>query len=256
MNPLIKVNNLRKSYFTPAGELKVLKGIDLEIHRGEVIAIVGASGVGKSTFLHILGALDRPTEGEVIIDGINVFKLPEEEISRLRNSHIGFVFQFHYLLPEFTAIENILMPVMINLNYRHRLLPRHLLLLRHLKRRPTEGGRVKILEERDKYIERAEYLMKELGIYERRDHRPGELSGGEQQRVAIARALILEPEVVLADEPTGNLDTRTGEELFDLILELNRKKGITFVIVTHNITLARRCSRILRMIDGRIFEEV
>jgi lipoprotein-releasing system ATP-binding protein len=223
---LIETNNLRKSFFTPAGEIKVLKGIDIEIMQGEMVAIVGASGVGKSTFLHILGTLDKPTEGKVLFKGIDLFSLPEVELSSFRNRHIGFVFQFHYLLPEFTALENILMPAMI---YRS----------------PS----------RDTFYERAIELMKYLGIYERKDHRPGELSGGEQQRIAVARALILEPGVVLADEPTGNLDTKTGEELFELLLELNKKKGITFVIVTHNMELAQRCSRVLRMVDGRLFEE-
>jgi len=223
---LIETNNLRKSFFTPAGEIKVLKGIDIAIMQGEMVAIVGASGVGKSTFLHILGTLDKPTEGKVLFKGIDLFSLPEVELSSFRNRHIGFVFQFHYLLPEFTALENILMPAMI---YRS--------------------------SSRDTFYERAIELMKYLGIYERKDHRPGELSGGEQQRIAVARALILEPGVVLADEPTGNLDTKTGEELFELLLELNKKKGITFVIVTHNMELAQRCSRVLRMVDGRLFEE-
>lgn len=234
MSPLIKVSNLRKSFFTPAGELRVLKGINLEINRGEMVAIVGASGVGKSTFLHILGTLDRPTDGKVNIDGIDIFGLSDIELSKFRNSKIGFVFQFHYLLPEFTAFENILMPVMINLYLSHK-----------------DNKR----DYASEILSRAENLMKELGIYERKDHRPGELSGGEQQRVAVARALILEPEAVFADEPTGNLDTVTGEELFELLIELNKKRGITFVIVTHNMNLARRCSRILRMIDGQIFEE-
>lgn len=228
MRTLIKVNNLKKSFFTQAGELKVLKGIDLTIQQGEMIAIVGASGVGKSTFLHIVGTLDRPTEGNVLLEDIDLFSLSERELSRMRNSHIGFVFQFHYLLPEFTALENILMPAII---YRSR------------------GSEIEAL------YDRAVALMKELGIYERKDHRPGELSGGEQQRVAVARALLLEPKIVLADEPTGNLDTVAGEELFELLVNLNRNKGITFVIVTHNISLAQRCTRILRMIDGRLFEE-
>jgi len=223
---LIETNNLRKSFFTPAGELNVLKGIDIEINQGEMVAIVGASGVGKSTFLHILGTLDKPTGGKVFFEGIDLFSLPDLELSSFRNRHIGFVFQFHYLLPEFTALENILMPAMIYSS-----------------------------SSRDAFYERAIELMKYLGIYDRKDHRPGELSGGEQQRVAVARALILEPGVVLADEPTGNLDTKTGEELFELLLELNRKKGITFVIVTHNMDLAQRCSRVLRMVDGRLFEE-
>ncbi len=234
MKTLIRVNNLKKSFFTPAGEIKVLRGIDLSINEGEMVAIVGASGVGKSTFLHILGTLDRPTEGTVILNGTDLFKLSNGELSRLRNARIGFVFQFHYLLPEFTALENILLPAMINAS------------LSGIKDRKTYLSEIK---------DRALELMSELGIYERRSHRPGELSGGEQQRVAVARALILEPLVVLADEPTGNLDTATGDELFRVLVELNRKKGITFVIVTHNISLAERCTRILRMRDGLCFEE-
>ncbi|MCX7793087.1 MAG: ABC transporter ATP-binding protein [Thermodesulfovibrionales bacterium] len=235
METLIKVDNLKKSFFTPAGELRILRGIDLEIKKGEMVAIVGASGVGKSTFLHILGTLDRPTEGRVILDNTDLFSLSEKELFRIRNSQIGFVFQFHYLLPEFTALENILIPAII---YRSQ-------------NREFRGQKFDITP----WYERALYLMKELGVHERRDHRPGELSGGEQQRVAVARALILEPRVVLADEPTGNLDTATGEELFELLVYLNKKRGITFVIVTHNRQLADRCSRILKMIDGRIFEE-
>ena len=205
----------------PAGEVKVLSGIDLSISRGEMLAIVGASGAGKSTLLHIMGTLDKPTSGTVLYENKDVFSLDDYSLAGFRNKSIGFVFQFHHLLPEFTAIENVLMPGLINMS-----------------------GYEEIKE-------RAEMLLDELGLSERKNHRPGELSGGEQQRVAVARALINEPKVVLADEPTGNLDTHTGEELFKLLLQLNEKKGITFVIVTHNESLSRQCHRVLEMIDGK-----
>ncbi|MBI4691274.1 MAG: ABC transporter ATP-binding protein [Nitrospirae bacterium] len=227
---MIEIKDLKKSFYPPAGELKVLKGINLSIKAGEMIAIVGASGVGKSTLLHILGTLDRPSSGNVLYEGRDVFSTDDYSLAAFRNVSIGFVFQFHHLLPEFTAIENVVMPGLINLG--------------------SKGQRVKGLK-LEQIKEKAEKLFKELGIYERKDHRPGELSGGEQQRVAVARALILEPKVVLADEPTGNLDTQTGEELFKLLVELNKKKGITFVVVTHNESLSRQCHRLLEMVDGR-----
>jgi lipoprotein-releasing system ATP-binding protein len=220
---MIKTSGLRKSFSTPAGELDVLKGIDFSIEKGEVVSVVGASGVGKSTLLHILGTLDRPTAGSVLYDGTDVFSLGDRALTTFRNRTIGFVFQFHHLLPEFTALENIMMPALIR-------------------------GHSGMGEARDK----AEGLLEELGISQRKDHRPGELSGGEQQRVAVARALVLSPAVVLADEPTGNLDTATGEELFSLLLNLNKERGITFIIVTHNESLSRRCHRVLHMVDGQI----
>lgn len=230
MEDLISVSGLTKSFFTPAGELRILKGVDLSIKKGEMIGIVGASGVGKSTLLHILGTLDSPTTGDVLYEGRDVFSLDTASLARFRNRTIGFVFQFHHLLPEFTAIENVMMPGLISLGSGGQ---------------GSRGPGLKELEER------AEGLFSELGIIERKNHRPGELSGGEQQRVAVARALILNPKVVLADEPTGNLDTTTGEDLFDLLLRLNRDRQITFVIVTHNESLAGRCHRILKMLDGR-----
>lgn len=221
MENLINVSGLTKSFFTPAGELRILRGVELSIKEGEMIGIVGASGVGKSTLLHILGTLDRPTSGNVFYEDRDVFSMDTASLSRFRNRTIGFVFQFHHLLPEFTALENVMMPGLIS------------------------SG------EHNAIRSRSEELLSELGLFERRGHRPGELSGGEQQRVAVARALILNPRVVLADEPTGNLDTTTGEDLFDLLLRLNRERGITFVIVTHNESLAGRCHRILKMLDGR-----
>ncbi len=218
---MIDVNGLKKSFFLPAGEVKVLSGIDLSIKQGEMLAIVGASGAGKSTLLHIMGTLDKPTSGTVLYENTDVFSLNDYSLAGFRNKSIGFVFQFHHLLPEFTAIENVLMPGLINMSGYEEI------------------------------NERAEMLLGELGLSERKNHRPGELSGGEQQRVAVARALINEPKVVFADEPTGNLDTHTGEELFKLLLRLNEKKGITFVIVTHNESLSRQCHRVLEMADGK-----
>lgn len=222
MKSLVEAQEIEKSFYTPAGELRILKGVDLSIGAEEIVGIVGASGVGKSTFLHVLGTLDRPTSGKVFYDGKDIFSMDNGALALFRNRTIGFVFQFHHLLPEFTALENVMMPGLISFRDRAELKAH------------------------------AEGLLNELGVYERRDHRPGELSGGEQQRVAVARSLILNPRVVLADEPTGNLDTATGEELFQLLLRLNRERGITFVIVTHNESLSQRCHRVLTMVDGRL----
>jgi lipoprotein-releasing system ATP-binding protein len=234
MGNLIEVQNLRKSFLTYAGEIQVLRGINLSIKEGEIVGIVGASGVGKSTLLHILGALDRPTSGKVFYDRADISSLNEDSLALFRNKTIGFVFQFHHLLPEFTAFENVMMPGLI------------------LRSQSTSHENSEVRSQYKEISKKAETLLDEMGLSERKGHRPGELSGGEQQRVAVARALILEPKVVLADEPTGNLDTATGEELFDLLLHLNREKGITFVIVTHNESLSARCHRILRMVDGKI----
>ncbi len=220
---MIETKGLQKTFRHPAGELNVLKGIDLAIKDGEMIALVGASGVGKSTLLHILGTLDRPTSGQVLHDGTDVFSLPEKAITEFRNRKVGFVFQFHHLLPEFTALENVMMPGLL-------------------------AGK----EDREALKERAHALLVELGLKGRVHHRPGELSGGEQQRVAIARALFPAPAVVLADEPTGNLDARTGQELFDLLFRLNAGKGITFVIATHDRELSGRCKRVISLSDGKI----
>jgi lipoprotein-releasing system ATP-binding protein len=220
---LIEITGLRKSFFTPAGELEILRGINLSIEKGEVLGIMGASGVGKSTLLHILGTLDRPTSGSVSYDATDVFSLPDAELTSFRNTTVGFVFQFHHLMPEFTALENVMMPLLIG------------------------GERNRAASE-----ERAAALLGELGLSHRLHHRPGELSGGEQQRAAVARALILSPRVVLADEPTGNLDSATGEELFSLLLKLNRERSITFVIVTHNESLSAQCGRVVEMVDGTV----
>jgi len=226
---LLETQNLKKSFITEAGELQVLKGINLSIKEGEMVGIVGASGVGKSTLLHILGALDSPTSGEVFYSSANIFSLDGKSLASFRNKTIGFVFQFHHLLPEFTAFENVMMPGLIN-----------------------RSQNTEVRRDYKEIYKKAEELLNEMGLSERKTHRPGELSGGEQQRVAVARALILEPKIVLADEPTGNLDAITSEELFNILINLNKEKGITFVIVTHNESLSKRCHRVLKMVDGRI----
>ena len=219
---MIQVTDLHKSF--PMGEqiLPVLKGINLTIQRGELIAVVGASGAGKSTLLHILGLLDRPTKGTVTYEGQDLFGFSESAQAEFRNKRIGFVFQFHHLLPEFTALENACMPALIQ------------------RRQPNEVENEAI------------GILKEVGLGERLHHKPGELSGGEQQRVAVARALLQKPDLVLADEPTGNLDTHTGEALFSLMRELNKARGTTFVMVTHNDKLSAQADRIIHMQDGQI----
>jgi lipoprotein-releasing system ATP-binding protein len=221
MENFISVTGLNKSYSIPGRELQVLKDISFDVNRGELVALMGPSGVGKSTLLHILGALDRPTSGQILYEGSNILKFDGDKLALFRNRTVGFVFQFHHLLPEFSALENTVLPALI--------------------------AGTKFSDAKDK----AEQLLSEVGLSERLPHKPGELSGGEQQRVAVARALMLDPKVLLADEPTGNLDTQTGDELFDLLMVLN-KRGITSVMVTHNESLAGRCGRILRMKDGII----
>ncbi len=230
MGILIETQNIKKSFKTEAGEIHVLKGINLQVNEGEMVSIVGASGVGKSTLLHIIGALDNPTYGKVLYNNRDIFSLNSNSLASFRNTEIGFVFQFHHLLPEFTAFENVLMPALIN---------------RSLNNRKKDFNIYK----------KAKDVLAQMGLSEREGHRPGELSGGEQQRVAVARALVLDPKVVLADEPTGNLDTATGEDLFRIFVKLNKEKGITFVIVTHNEALSKRCDRIFKMEDGLLFEK-
>jgi lipoprotein-releasing system ATP-binding protein len=229
MNKLIEAQDVKKTFITEAGELQVLKGITISVSEGEMVGIIGASGVGKSTLLHILGALDKPTSGKVFYHNQDIFSLDRNTLASFRNRTVGFVFQFHHLLPEFTALENVAMPGLI-----------------------TRSQKSELRRDYGEITMRAEKLLNEMGLSKRKTHRPGELSGGEQQRVAVARALMLEPKVVLADEPTGNLDAGTGEELFSIFLNLNREKEITFVIVTHNESLSDRCHRVLRMADGRI----
>ena len=220
--PFIHATGLTKSFVMGGQTLTVLNNLDVTIPRGELLAIVGASGAGKSTLLHILGTLDRPTSGTILFDGQNVFGLNDQQQSEFRNRRIGFVFQFHHLLPEFTALENTYMPALIQ-------------------------GR-----DLDQARQEAMTLLQEVGLKHRMEHKPGELSGGEQQRVSVARALIQSPDVVLADEPTGNLDTHTGDALFALMREMNRARGTTFVIVTHNEKLSAQADRIIRMEDGQI----
>jgi lipoprotein-releasing system ATP-binding protein len=221
---LIQVRQVFKSFGNGAKRVEVLKGIDLVFSQGERSAIVGASGVGKTTLLHILGTLDRPTSGSVLYEGKDIFTLNERDLALFRNREIGFVFQFHHLLPEFNALENTMMPCLI------------------------QG-----ISKKEAAI-RAEAILFSVGLKDRLFHKPGELSGGEQQRVAVARALVLEPKVLLADEPTGNLDTKTGESVFDLLQELNQIKGITLIIVTHNLKLANQMPRQIQLINGKAKE--
>ena len=222
---LLEAEGLTKRYETAAGTLEVLRDAAITVREGEIVAIVGESGTGKSTLLHLLGALDRPTSGTVRYDGRDIFAKDDEALAAFRNRSVGFVFQFHHLLPEFTALENVAMPALI-------------------------GGR-SLARARP----RAEALLESLGLAARADHRPAQLSGGEQQRVAVARALMNEPALVLADEPTGNLDTRTAEHLHDEVVRLSRDLGQTFVIVTHNPSLAARADRVLHLREGRLFDD-
>lgn len=215
---IISASNISKSY----GSLQVLSNVGLEIAEGEIVAITGKSGAGKSTLLYILGTLDTPDSGNILLNGTDPFALSSKQLSRFRNKHIGFVFQFHHLLAEFTALENILIPARI--------------------------AETPIAEVR----ERAHELLHLLNMYERKDHKPSQLSGGEQQRIAMARALINNPDIILADEPTGNLDMKTSEDLHALILRLREELGQTFVIVTHNENLAGISDRIIHLTDGKL----
>ncbi len=219
---MIEIKNLQKTFLLNGNKIEVLKGIDMTIADGRSLAVVGVSGAGKSTFLHILGTLDHPTGGGVLFDGVDVFSWPEKKLADFRNRQVGFVFQFNNLLPEFTALENVMMPALI--------------------RRIPKGEARK----------RAEAILSEVGLADRIGHKPGEMSGGEQQRVALARALVLEPKILLADEPTGNLDTETGKRIEDALVSLNRQKGITLIVVTHNTSLADRMSERIGLSDGRV----
>jgi lipoprotein-releasing system ATP-binding protein len=223
-NPVIQVTGLRKTYQTARGALTLFDNLDLTVQRGEMLAIVGQSGAGKSTLLHILGALDTPSAGTVYCASINVAGLTPRQAATFRNREIGYVWQFHYLLPEFTALENVAMPLL------------------------TRGQALSTAEQE------ASRWLREVGLAERGHHRSGELSGGEQQRLALARALITQPQVLLADEPTGDLDGRTGELVFELIAGLHREHQLTSLIATHNLAFARRCHRVLRLDQGRMEE--
>jgi len=222
--PLLEGRGLHKSYWLGEKEIHVLRGASFALRAGEMASLVGPSGVGKSTFLHVVGTLDPPTAGNVLYDGQDAFEMGEEPLARFRNRNVGFVFQFHYLLPEFTALQNTAMPALIS----------------RLARDAAERT--------------AREMLELVGLGHRLDHRPGELSGGEQQRVALARALVLKPRLLLADEPTGNLDEATGEGIHQLLLDLNRTLGIAAIVVTHNPRLAERMPRRLRLHEGLVLE--
>ena len=220
--PLVEARGLEKRYRTAAGEVRVLEGVDIDVEAGEMVAVVGASGVGKSTLLHVLGTLDRPDAGGLRVAGEDVLALSESRRCAFRNRTLGFVFQFHHLLPEFSALENVSMPLLI-------------------------GGAAAPEAHR-----RASELLAEVGLAARADHRPGALSGGEQQRVAVARALAAGPRALLADEPTGDLDRETGRRLHETLRGLSRTRNLTVIVVTHNDELAGACDRVLRLTGGRL----
>lgn len=217
---ILRSDTIYRGFDTPQGRIEVLRGLTLELSKGEMVAVLGASGVGKTTLLHLLGGLDRPDEGDIYFHDTPYSLMSETELAKFRNTHIGFVFQFHYLMTEFSALENVMMPLLI-------------------------AGK-----SHSEAAERAELLLDDVGLKNRVTHLPEELSGGEQQRVAVARALAIEPEIVLADEPSGNLDANTGRQLHELLVELNKMKNTSFIIATHNRPLADLCSRVIHMNDG------
>ena len=221
---ILSARNIHKKYQQGSSALHILKGVDLDIHEGDVLALVGPSGAGKSTLLHILGGLDRPNEGDVLLDGKNVYTVSDAERSRIRNLQVGFVFQFYHLLPEFTALENVALPALIT--------------------NGTGKSQAATL--------RARELLEKVGLKDRVTHRPQELSGGEQQRVAIARALINKPKIVFCDEPTGNLDSKSGEAIIELLLDLNKIERQTLVIMTHDEKIAARSSKVIHIKDGKL----
>jgi lipoprotein-releasing system ATP-binding protein len=226
LGTLVSVKNVHKSFDHMGRSLEVLRGIDLDIEDGEIVAIVGPSGAGKSTLLHCIGTLDLPSSGRIFLAGEDITLLGMKRLAGLRNRAIGFVFQFHHLLPEFTALENVVMPGLI------------------------QG------KSADEMEGPAKALLAEVGLAERLTHRPGELSGGEQQRVALARALVLSPKLLLADEPTGNLDTATSTAMHELFFEINRTRGTTIVVVTHNASFAERMPRVVHLLDGKVEKDL
>jgi len=219
---LVSLRDVHKRYLLDGAPLDVLKGVDLEVAAGEMVCVVGPSGAGKSTLLNLLGTLDLPTRGQILFEGVDVTAYSPRELARFRNQKLGFVFQFHHLLPEFDALENVMMPGLVR-------------------------G-----ESRRKLQDMARGLLEEVGLAARLHHRPGELSGGEQQRVALARALSMQPKLILADEPTGNLDSTTSDAVHDLLFQLNATRGTTFLVVTHNRELAAQMPRVITMRDGRV----
>jgi lipoprotein-releasing system ATP-binding protein len=219
---MLKATDIYKTYTNGPQPIEVIKGIDLIVIEGELIVIMGPSGVGKSTLLHLIGGLDHPTKGTILIDNINIFDLNDKQLAAFRNRSIGFIFQFHHLLPEFTALENVMIPAMMY----------------HKRENKIEENAIK--------------LLTEVGLKHRLLHKPGELSGGEQQRVAVARALINKPRLVLADEPTGNLDKKNSEMLYQLIIRLNKEFKHTFIIVTHNEMMSKEADRVIELEDGKI----
>lgn len=224
-NILLECKNVKKSYHKDGSTVEVLRGVDLVVREGETVAILGSSGAGKSTLLHVLGTLEPPTDGEILYHGKNVANFSSDKVARFRNREIGFIFQFHYLLQEFTALENVLMPALI-------------------------AG-----EDRAKFTDRARHLLEEVGLGHRLTHRPAELSGGEQQRVALARALVMHPRLLLADEPTGNLDSVNAQKVKELFLRLSESRGVTIALVTHDEEIAKDFSRHLVMRDGKILQD-
>ncbi len=223
---LIQTRDLEKNYQTPDRIVRVLRGVNLSIGAGERVAVVGTSGAGKTTLMHLLGGLDRPSGGDVLFEGRDIYALRGKALDQFRNRTIGFVFQFHQLLPEFTALENVMMPLMIG------------------GRKPRQAA------------DAAAEVLEEVGLQERLSHKPGALSGGEQQRVAIARALICQPRLLLADEPTGNLDSRTSDEIMALLNQIHATRGLTMVIVTHNHALAGSLDRVLHIEDGSLVGDI